>query len=157
MSRACQVSGKLPIWRVWVGRFSTDLGCLQNSLRNLWSLSSAPLLQSSPDKWGFVETSESQGHKPQWKSPFKASACIIVVVSQWLRYVLLFVTPWTAALHAPLSFIIFQSLLKLMFIELVISSNHLNLCCPLLLLPSISPSIRVFVNKSALTIRWPKY
>ena len=66
-------------------------------------------------------------------------------------------TPWTGAFHASLSFTIFQSLLKLMSIELVMSSNHLILCCPLLLLPSVFPSIRVFSKNSDLCIRWPKY
>ena len=65
-------------------------------------------------------------------------------------------TPRTAAHQAFLSFTIFQSLLKLMSTELVMPSNHLILCCPLLLLPSILPSIRVFSNESALSIRWPK-
>ena len=64
---------------------------------------------------------------------------------------------WTAAHQASLSFTISQSLLKLMSIESVMSSNHLVLCCPLLLPSSISPSIRVFSNESALCIRWPKY
>ena len=68
-----------------------------------------------------------------------------------------FVTPWTAASQAPLSFTIYQSLLKLMSIESMMLSNHLILCHPLLLLPSIFPSIRVFSNESALCIRWPKY
>ena len=61
-----------------------------------------------------------------------------------------FVTPWTAAHEASLSFPISQSLLKLMSIELVMPSSHLILCCPLLLLPSIFPSIRVFSNELAL-------
>ena len=69
----------------------------------------------------------------------------------------LFVTPWTAACQASLSFIVSQSLLKLMSIESMMPSNHLFLCRPLLLLPSIFPSIRVFSNESALHIRWPKY
>ena len=76
---------------------------------------------------------------------------------QWLSHVRLFVTPWTAAPQASLSITNFQSLLKLMSIELVMPSNHLILCCPLLLLPSIFPSIRVFSNESVLCIRWPKY
>ena len=63
----------------------------------------------------------------------------------------------TAACQASLSFTISQSLLKLMSIESVIPSNHLILCHPLLLLPSIFPSIRVFSNESALRIKWPKY
>ena len=66
-------------------------------------------------------------------------------------------TPWTAACQASLSITNSQSLLKLMFIKLVMLSNHLILCCPLLLLPSIFPSIRVFSNESVLCIRWPNY
>ena len=66
-------------------------------------------------------------------------------------------TPWTAAYYTSLSFTISHSLLKLMSIESVIPSNHLILCCPLLLLSSIFPSIRVFSNESALHVRWPKY
>ena len=66
-------------------------------------------------------------------------------------------TPWTAAHQAFLSITNSQSLPKLMSIESVTPSNHLILCCPLLLLPSIFPSIRVFSNESALCMRWPKY
>ena len=80
-----------------------------------------------------------------------------VVVVQSLSHVRLFVTPWSAAFQASLSFTIFQSLLKLTSIESVMPSNHLILCYPLLLLPSILPSIRVFSNESALHVRWPKY
>ena len=76
---------------------------------------------------------------------------------QLFSHVRFFVTPWTAALQASLSITNSQSSLKLMSIELVMSSNHLILCRPLLLLPSIFPSIRVFSNESALRIRWPKY
>ena len=67
------------------------------------------------------------------------------------------VTPWTSACQASRSITNSQSLLKLMSIELVMSSNHLILCHPLLLLPSVFPSIRVFSNESVLRIRWPKY
>ena len=66
-------------------------------------------------------------------------------------------TPWTAACQVSLSFTISQSLLKLISIEWVMPSNLLILCCPLLLLPSIFPSIRVSLNELALYIRWPKY
>ena len=66
-------------------------------------------------------------------------------------------TPWTAACQDSLSFTISWSLFKLMSIKSVMPSNHLILCHPLLLLPSIFPSIRVFTNESALCIRWPKY
>ena len=76
---------------------------------------------------------------------------------QSLSRVQLFVTPWTAARQASLSITNSQSLFKLMSIESVMPSNHLILCCPLLLLPSIFPSIRVFSNESVLRIRWPKY
>ena len=75
---------------------------------------------------------------------------------QLLNHVQLFGIPWTAVCQASLSIINSQSLLKLTFIKSVISSNHLILCC-LLLLPSIFPSIRVFSNELALCIRWPKY
>ena len=77
-------------------------------------------------------------------------------VFQALSHVLLFVTSWTAARQASLSFIIFQSLLKLMSIESMMPSNHLILCHPLLFLFSIFPSITVFSNESTLHIRWPK-
>ena len=76
---------------------------------------------------------------------------------QSLSHVWLFATPWIAANQASLSITISQSLLKLMFIESMMPSNHLILCLPLLLLPSIFPSIRVFSNVSVLHIRWPKY
>ena len=66
-------------------------------------------------------------------------------------------TPWTAACQAPLSITNSQNLLKLMSIKSVMPSNHLMLCHPLLLLPSIFPSIRVFSNELALGIGWPKY
>ena len=79
------------------------------------------------------------------------------MVVQSLSCVRLSVTPWTAEHQASLFFSISQSLLKLMFIDLVMPPNHLFLCHPLLLLPSIFPSIRVFSNESALHIRWPKY
>ena len=69
----------------------------------------------------------------------------------------LFATPWTAVCQASLSILNSQSLLKPMFIESVMPSNHLILCRPLLLPPSIFPSIRVFSNESALHIRWPNY
>ena len=69
----------------------------------------------------------------------------------------LFATTWTVACQVSLSLTNSWSLLKLMSIELVMPSSHLNLCCPLLLLPSIFPSIRVFSNALALWIRWPRY
>ena len=80
-----------------------------------------------------------------------------VVAVQSLSHVQLFVTPWTTAYQASLSFSISLSLLKLTSFELVMPSNHLALCCSLLFLPSIFPSVRVFSNELALCIRWPKY
>ena len=79
------------------------------------------------------------------------------IVVQSCSCVQLFATPWTTAHQASLSFGIPQNLLKLMSIQSVMSSNHLILCHPLPLLPSVLPSISVFSNKSILHIRWPKY
>ena len=94
--------------------------------------------------------SREMGEKAEYK-------CTYIVVFQLLSCVQLFVTPWTAAHQASLSFTISQSLLKLMSIESVMSSSYLIFCHPLLLLPSIFPSIRVFSNESVLHIRQPKY
>ena len=76
---------------------------------------------------------------------------------QSLSHVWLFATPWNAACQASLSITNSQSLFKLMLIKLVTPSNNLILCCPILLLPSVFPSISVFSNQSVLHIRWPKY
>ena len=76
---------------------------------------------------------------------------------QSLSHARFFVTPWTAAYEASLSITNSQSLRKLMSMESMMPSKHLILCCPLLLLPSIFPSIRVFSSESVLYIRWPKY
>ena len=80
---------------------------------------------------------------------------VVVVLS--LSHVRLLATSWTAACHDPLSFSISWNLFKSVSIEWVMLSNHLILCRPLLLLPSIFPSNRVFSNESALHIRWPRY
>ena len=84
-------------------------------------------------------------------------AFLIFSPVQLLSHVRLFTTPWTATHQASLSITNSWSLLKLMSIKLVMPSNHLILCRPLLLLPSIFPSIRVFSNESTIQIRWPKY
>ena len=76
---------------------------------------------------------------------------------QLLSCVRLFATPWTAACQASLSITNSQNMFKLMSIESVMPSNHVILCCPLLLLPSIFPSIRVISNESVFCISWPKY
>ena len=101
---------------------------------------------------------------PYWKhdgscicAMLSATAIFVMCQSvQSLSHVQLFATPWTATLQAPLSITNSWSLLKLLSIESVMPSNHLILCCPLVLLPSIFPSIRVFSNESVLRIRWPK-
>ena len=95
--------------------------------------------------------------KNQGRQNFRNTRWDGVLVVQLLSHVRLFVTPWTAAHQAPPSFTISWSLLKFMFVELVILSNHFTLCFPLLLLPSIFPSISVFSNESALPFRWPNY
>ena len=80
-----------------------------------------------------------------------------IISVQLLSHVQLFATPWTTAHQASLSFTNSQRLLKLISIESVMPSNHLIICRPLFLLPSIFASIRVFSNESALHITWPKY
>ena len=87
------------------------------------------------------------------------NSCIqpFVVAAQLLSSVRIFATPWTAACQASLSFNISQNLLKFISIESVMPTSHLILCCPLLLLPSIFPSIRVLSSELALCIRWPKH
>ena len=87
-----------------------------------------------------------------WVLFWRAGSCSVQLHSR----VRLFATPWTAARQASLSVTNSRSLSKLMSIELMMPSNHLILCHPLLLLPSVFPSIRVFSNESALCIRWPK-
>ena len=87
----------------------------------------------------------------------KRSASLIIAVAPSLSHVQLSATPWTAARQASLSFAVSWSLLKLMSIESVRPPNHLILCRPLLLLPSIFLRIGVFSNELALHIRWPKY
>ena len=90
-------------------------------------------------------------------SPMDRYSKIKIVVVQLLSHVQLLATPWTAAYQTSLSFTISQSSLTRMFIESVVPSNHLILCHPLLLLPSIFPSITGFSNESVLDIRWLKY
>ena len=85
------------------------------------------------------------------------SWAFLTIVAVYSQVVSNSVTPWTAAHQVSLPFTLSWSLLKLMSIKAVMPSNHLILCHPLLLLPSIFPSIRIFSNESALSIRWPKY
>ena len=95
---------------------------------------------------GFKTSQKPWSIAPVWLSSF-----------QLLSHIWLLVTLWTATCQVSLSITNSQSLFKLMSIELVMPSNHLTLCHPLLLLPSIFPSIRVFSSESALHVRWPKY
>ena len=88
---------------------------------------------------------------------FPPTFYLYFIVVQSLRHVQLFVTPWTTAHQASLSFSIFQSLLKLMSIDSVMPPIHLILCHPILLLPSVFPSIKVFPYESPLHVRWPNY
>ena len=99
----------------------------------------------------------TRGAERRKANPWEGTYSKLVSSVQSLSHVQLFVTPWTTASQASLSINNSQSLPKLLSIELVMPSNHLILCLPLLLLPSILPSIRVFSNKSVLCIRWPKY
>ena len=93
----------------------------------------------------------------QTKKLFLLNGISVSQSVQSLSHVQLFVTPWTAACQASLCITTSRSLLELTSIESVIPSNHLILCCPLLLRPSIFPNIRVFSNESVLHSRWPKY
>ena len=100
-------------------------------------------MQRGRDKW------EDRRTSLHWKTERKSV--------QFVSCVWFFVTPWIAAHQASLSITNSRSPPKPTSTELVMPSNHVFLCCPLLLLPSIFPSIRVFTNESALRIRWPKY
>ena len=103
--------------------------------------------------WKYVE----QNHKDAANTPFILQGINAVVQRRNNSCVWLFLTPWTAACQAPLFSAISRSLLKFTSIESVMLFNHLILCCPRFLLPSIFPSVRVFSNESAFCIRWPKY
>ena len=105
-----------------------------------------------------VSVSQHLGQEAQERQRIQEKALFIQFSwVQLLSHVRLFVTPWTAAYQASLSITNPWSLFKLMPIESVMTFNHLILCCPLLLLSSIFPSIRVFSNESVLCFRWPKY
>ena len=125
---------------------------LLNVMSSSWRIRGPGSIRYDRSKWS------PGSHLIMGKMPM-ASAGVSEMFSsvQSLRHVWLFVTPWTAARQASLSITNSRSLLKLMSTELVMPSNHLILCCSLLLLPSIFPSTRVFSNESALHTRWPKY
>ena len=141
-------------------------------LLSLWFLQSARPLLWGPGKWrpaGLRYPLSPPGvSSPPWRSGLallrslttvdrcEKGTCPLFVV-QSLSCVHLFVTPWTAAHQASLSFTTSQSFLKLTSIDSMMPSNHLILCCPCLLLPSIFLSITAFCNESVLHILWPKY
>ena len=145
---------------VWV---ASEL--LRGSYRFAWNLPLVIKLNSPFLLWGFAsQTIPVQQESNCISVPVGALCCPQVErhtvqssSAQSLSCVRLFATPWTAACQASLSITNSQSLLRLMCIAPVMPSNHLILCCLLLLLPSIFPSIRVFSNKSVLCITWPKY
>ena len=109
----------------------------------------------SPSRQGELQAPMT-GPRELWRWPSGGSPVESALV-QSLSCIWLFVTPWTAARQASPSLTISLSSLKLMSIKTVMSSNHLILCCPLFLLPSIFPRIRVFSNESAVCTKWPKY
>ena len=114
------------------------------------------------EDWKWLQRLRDEEFKSRpatWDPTFETLSLLVrkrISSVQLLSFVQLFVTPWTAARQASLSITNSWTLLKLTPIELVTPSSHL-ICCPLLLLPSIFPSIRVFSNESVLHIRWPKY
>ena len=101
------------------------------------------------------------GPTPAWntipRSQQQLLVSFIIVVFESRSWVRLFLTPWTAARQPPLYPTLSQNLLRSVSIELMMPSNYLILCCPLLLLPSLFPSIRVFSNEPALWVRWPEF
>ena len=122
-------------------------GCLAEKL--VWG---CQCRRMSKNIWGW----ESRGREFTGKKERGLIESVVLVV-QSLTCVWFFATPWTAACQASLSFPVSWSMLKFMFTELVMPPNHLIFYQPLLLLPSIFPSIRVFSNESAIHISWPKY
>ena len=130
MTRACYIRLSQPNFRL-ISLVLSWTGCIFG-LRNLGFRS--PLYLTAVSHWLF----------------FAAAV-------QSLSHIQVFVTPWTAARQSSLSFTVSRSLLRFTSIESLMLSNHLILCPPLLLLPSIFTSIRVFSNESPLCIRWPEY
>ena len=116
-----------------------------------------PSCKGPDTSWAGSNTERKKGDWVQSRDWWSSQYTYLRVWVQLLSRDRLFVTPWTAARQASLSIINFWSLPKLMSIELVMPSNHLIFCRPLLLPPSIFPSIRVFSNESALRTRWPNY
>ena len=133
------------VWSQWVRRASWHLMRGRQVCRDAQPGIKAPGVAAWAPGWD--DTHGRWGPAP----------IVVTYVVQSLSHAWLFATPWTVARQASLSITMSQRLLKLMSIESVMPSNHLILCCPLLLLPSIFPNIRVFSNESVLRIRLPKY
>ena len=125
----------------------------------IWITLDMQMTSSLCGKWRGTKEPLDESERGEWKSWLKTKIMASGPISsvQLLSHVWLFVTPWTSARQASMSVTNSQSLLKLMSIESVMPSSHLILCCPLLLLPSTFPSIRVFSKELVLHIRWPKY
>ena len=145
--KLCEHSVMSDSANLWTGACQAPLS-VEFSRQESWSGLPFPSAGDLPDPG--IESGS-----PALAAGFLTTAPSVAVQS--LSRVLLFVIPWTAAHQASLSFTVSWNLLKLMSIELVMPFNHLILCRPLLLLPSVFPSIRVFSNESVLHIRWPKY
>ena len=140
------------MWETWVRSLGQE-----DPLEKEMAIHSSTLAWKIPwtEEAGRLQSIGSQRVGNDWvaKLTFIGSMSSVQSLSQ----VRLFATPWTAAHQVSLSITNSQRLLKLMSVELVMPSNHLILCCPLLLLPPIFPSIRVFSSESVFQIRWPKY
>ena len=153
-------------------RFKLDPWVWKIPWRRKWQPAPQYSFQNNPmDRGAWLQSTGSQRVGHDWVTTYACAhvvyclklCCHLLGASfqfssvQSLSRVWLFATPWTAARQASLSITNSWSLCKLMSIELVIPSNHLILCRPLLLPPSVFPSIRVFSDESILCIRWPKY
>ena len=135
---------------IWQIKF-IHLAFLQECLSYFWPSEISSVTQTHPTFWDCMNCLGPYHPKRAW-------SCLILEAKQGRAWLVLgWETAWTAARQASLSITNSWSLLKLMFIESVMPSNHLILRRPLLLLPSVFPSIRVFSNESVLRVRWPKY
>ena len=159
----CGVTGDFRrCWNLPLQNFVELAICTQMNLHTQWPPVPLPGLDSTETPHLSTricpqQNDDNSPHQAATRVSMNSTVNEFAVAIQLLNCVWLFVTPWTVARQASLSITNSQSLLKLMSIESMMPSNHLILCHPLLLLPSIFPSIRVFSNESALRIRWPKY
>ena len=149
------------MWNAWLGEAQAEVKIARGNINNLRYTDDTTLMVEREEELKSLlmkvkDENEKVGLKfNTQKTKIMASGPISSIQS--LSCIRLFATPWTTVCHPSLSITNSWSPHKPMSIESVIASNHLILCHPLLLLPSIFPSIRVFSNESALCIRWPKY